>query len=150
MYNKHHSEETRKKISESNKGKHAGENNPMYNKHPSEETRKKLSEARKGEKHPMYNKHHSEETRKKMREAKKGKYTGENNPNAKKVLCNGQIFTTAKECAKFYNVNYSTMRSWLQGKRKTPSEFIELELRYATQEDINTYPLYKEEQNQQH
>ena len=37
MYGKHHSEETKKKLSEANKGKH-----------PSEETRKKLSEAKKG------------------------------------------------------------------------------------------------------
>ena len=109
----------------------------------SDETRNKMSEANKG-------KHHSEEARNKMSEAKKGKYVGENSHKAKKVLCNGQIFTTAKECAKFYNVNYSTMRSWLQGRCKTPSEFIELGLRYATTEDINTYPLYiEEEQNQQ-
>ena len=31
-----------------NKGKYAGENNPMYGKHPSEETKKKMSEAKKG------------------------------------------------------------------------------------------------------
>ena len=145
MYGKHPSEETRKKISESNKGKHTGENNPMFGKHPSEETRKKLSEAHKGEKHPMFGKHHSDESRNKMSNAHKGKYVGENSPNAKKVLCNKQIFTTAKECSEYYNVNYGTMRNWLQGRRKTPSEFIELGLRYATQDDIDTYPLYIEE-----
>ena len=67
-----HSEETRKKISESQKG----ENNPMYGKKHSEESRKKISEALKGENHPMYGKTHSEETKKKMSEAQKG----ENNP----------------------------------------------------------------------
>ena len=41
-----HSEETRRKISEMNKGK----NNPMYGKHLSEETRRKISEAMKGRK----------------------------------------------------------------------------------------------------
>lgn len=40
-------------------------------KHRSEETKKKISEANKGEKHHMYGKHHSEETRKKISEAKK-------------------------------------------------------------------------------
>ena len=81
-----HSEETKKKLSES----HKGENNPMYGKNPwnkgkthSEETRKKLSEAnkgknnpnygRKGEKHPMYGKNHSEESRKKISETMKGR-----------------------------------------------------------------------------
>ena len=44
MNGKHHSEETRKKMSESNKG----ENNPMFGKHHSAETRKKMSEAHKG------------------------------------------------------------------------------------------------------
>ena len=55
MKGKHLSAESCKKISEANKGKHR-----------SAETRKKLSEVRKG-------KHHSEETRKKMSEANKGK-----------------------------------------------------------------------------
>lgn len=50
-----HSEEHRKKISESRKGKH-----------PSEETRKKMSESHKG-------KHHSEEHRQKLSESNKGK-----------------------------------------------------------------------------
>ena len=31
IYGKHHSEETKKKISESNKGKQSGENHPMFN-----------------------------------------------------------------------------------------------------------------------
>ena len=53
------SAETRKKLSEANKGKH-----------PSEESRKKMSEARKG-------KSLSAETRKKMSEANKGKHLSE-------------------------------------------------------------------------
>ena len=57
-----HSEETRKKMSESMKGR------PSANKgkHPSEETRRKLSESLKG-------KHHSEETKRKMSESRKGR-----------------------------------------------------------------------------
>lgn len=81
MYGKHHSEETRKKLSEYNKGKYVGENNGMYGKHHTEEARNKQSEAKKGkyvgENHPMYGKHHTEEARKKNSEAHKG----ENNPN---------------------------------------------------------------------
>ena len=138
MYGKHHSEETKKKISEKNKGKLAGENNPMYGKHLL------------GEKHPMYGKHHSEEARKKMSEARKGKYKGENSHKAKKVCCDKMIFPTITKCAEFYNVKRRTMNTWLQGRCEMPSEFIELGLRYATTEDINTYsPYIEEEQNQQ-
>jgi hypothetical protein len=43
--------------------KFSGENNPFYGKHHSEETKKKISESRKGKligkNHPMYGKNHS-------------------------------------------------------------------------------------------
>ena len=69
-----HTEETKQKISEANKGKKR-----------SEETKKKISESLKGkyggENSPMYGKHHSEETKQKISEANKGKMSGENNPN---------------------------------------------------------------------
>lgn len=61
---KHHSEETKKKISDSEKGKKL-----------SEETKRKMSEANKG-KQFMLGKHFSEEHRKKLSEAHKGKYKG--------------------------------------------------------------------------
>lgn len=53
---KHHTEETRRKMSESGKGKHnhVGVNNPNYGKHPSDETKRKISEANKGK--PSWNK----------------------------------------------------------------------------------------------
>lgn len=78
-----HSEETKKKISESEKGK------PGWNKglHLTEEHKKNISKSNKGklagEKSPMYGKpgtmlgkHHSYETRKKMSEAHKGVLLG--------------------------------------------------------------------------
>ena len=49
---KHHTEETKKKISLAN----SGENHPRYGKHLSEEAKKKLSESRKGENNPMFGK----------------------------------------------------------------------------------------------
>ncbi|MED3562286.1 GIY-YIG nuclease family protein [Bacillus xiapuensis] len=64
-----HSEETKKKIGNSNKGKRLG-------KEASEETRKKMSESqkkRKGERSANYGKKWSEETKKKISEANKGK-----------------------------------------------------------------------------
>ena len=74
---KHHSEESRKKMSESKKG----EKCYIFGKHLSEETRKKMSESKKG-------KHPSEEARKKMSESKKGSY----------FFNNGVICVRAKTC----------------------------------------------------
>ena len=50
-----------------------GEKNPNFGKHHSEETRKKMSEALKGEKNPNFGKHQSEDTRKKLSESLKGR-----------------------------------------------------------------------------
>lgn len=61
-----HSEKTKKKISEANKGKTPWNKGKTH----SEETRKKMSESLKGENNPMYGKRHSEETRKKISESK--------------------------------------------------------------------------------
>lgn len=66
---KHHSEDTRRKISEAKKGKV-----PWFKgKHHSEESRIKMSESKKGENNPNYGKHLSEDTRKKLSESLKGK-----------------------------------------------------------------------------
>ena len=73
MKGKHHSEESCKKMSESKKGKHL-----------SAESRKKISEAKKGENNPNFGKpawnngkHLSAETRKKISEAHNGKHHSE-------------------------------------------------------------------------
>ena len=91
MKGKHHSEESRNKMSESQKG----ENNPRFGKHHSAESRKKISEAKKGENNPMFGKpawnkgkQHSPEARKKMSESKKGSY----------FFNNGVICVRAKTC----------------------------------------------------
>ena len=67
------SEETRRKISEIQKG----ERHHYYGKSLSEEHKRKLSEALKGDKNHNYGKPPSEETRKKMSDAKKGKLLSE-------------------------------------------------------------------------
>ena len=46
MQGKHHSKQTKQKMSNICKGKYCGENNPMYGKHHSEETKKKISIAK--------------------------------------------------------------------------------------------------------
>lgn len=76
--NKHLSKETKKKMSEAQKGKHRSEetkkkiSEARKGRPLSEETKKKMSEARKGENHPMWGKPHSEETKKRMSKARKG------------------------------------------------------------------------------
>ena len=67
---KHHSAETRKKMSEALKG----EKCYIFGKHLSEDTRKKISEAKKGENNPMFGKHRLAETCKKIAEAHIGKH----------------------------------------------------------------------------
>ena len=74
MWGRHHSEETRRKISERVKGHPGlkGELNPMYGKHLPDEVKQKISKKMKGrfsgEKDPMYGVHLSptEEMRKKL------------------------------------------------------------------------------------
>jgi len=79
MFGRHHREETKRKISESSKGKkipkeHYEKLRALFKgKKLSEEVKRKMSEAHKGEKNHMYGKHHSEETKRKISEALKGK-----------------------------------------------------------------------------
>ena len=84
--------ETRKKISESNRGKHNKKRNEEQKRKISEATkkamqnpelRKRLSETHSGKNHRNYGKHLSDETKKKISESKKGKRGG----FSKKVIC---------------------------------------------------------------
>ena len=137
---KRRSEESKEKMREAKKGKYEGKNNPFYNKHHSEESKEKMREAKKG-------KYPSEETIEKIRKAMKGKFVGGNSTSAKAVFCNEMIFLTMKEFAKFCNISTNTVSDWLNEKitnSKKLSKLLELGLRYATEEDINTYPLYIE------
>lgn len=118
------SEKTRKKMSESHKGKNAGEKNPMYGK----------GYLISGENHPMYGKYHTEETRKKISESHKGKKLseehkqkiskktkGENNPRAKNVICitTKKIFLTAKDAGAYYKADNSDIGKCCKGRKKT-------------------------------
>jgi hypothetical protein len=80
------SEETRQKLSKALTGRFVGENNPFYGKHHTDETKKKISENHKeayasGKIHPMKGKHFSEEQKRKMSETlKEGYRTGKHTP----------------------------------------------------------------------
>lgn len=78
----------------------SGENNPFYGKHHTEESKEKISKNRKGkcagEEHPFYGKHHTEESLKKMSENRKGK------GGKKVLCINtGEIFNTMMDAARW-------------------------------------------------
>ena len=119
FYAKHHTQETRDRISKSHKGKHAGKKNPMYGmtgeKNPnygkprSQETKDKISKAQKG-------KTLSQETKNKISKSVKGKYTGANNPSAKPILkidILGNViieYGCMKDCCEQEHINKNKLR----------------------------------------
>lgn len=55
---------------------------------------------------------------------------------AKKVVCQGMMFDSIKCCAEYYKINASTMMSWLKGNTRMPKKFIDFNLQYFG-ENIN-------------
>lgn len=124
--NKHLSEETKKKLSDLNKG----ENNPNYGKPRSEETKRKISETKKGVKRPPF----SEEWKKHLSESKKGKpgtpLSEETKDKISKtksqsVMCieTQEIFDSAREASKKYNLSPRTIRCAIEGHQKTAAGY---------------------------
>ena len=97
------SEHTRKKISDSNKGKPS----PNKGKSPSEETRRKISEKKK-------NYVTSEETKKKLSLV-----------GGRKVIdtSTGIVYSSGKKASDFLKVNHNTFLCWMIGKRKNKTTF---------------------------
>lgn len=85
-----HSDETKRKISESHKGKR----NPFYGKRHSLEMRQKMSRDRAGEKHPNYGKPMSERQRQMLSEHRRGEsnpmYGRHHSDKAKRKISDGQ------------------------------------------------------------
>lgn len=86
---------------------YSGENNPFYGKSHTEETKQKISESNKG--NIPWNKGlkgiYSDEYRQKIGESRRGK----DNPSARKVICitTGKIFDTAVDGAKYYGIKHA-------------------------------------------
>lgn len=82
-----HTEESKRKTSESMKGKNSGDKNGMFGKKLTEEQKNQISEKL------------------------KGKFSGGKNNRAKRTRCNssGMIFDCAKDAAKYYNLTYDVL-----------------------------------------
>ena len=123
------SEETRRKRSESMKGKNKG-------KKLSDKARKNISEAKKGKPSPRKGMHLSEETKRKMSKANKGKSA----PNRSKVICitTGETFDSQTEASNHYKVAHSGISNCCRGKYKHAGELPDgtpLEWKYAEDDD---------------
>lgn len=140
MFGKHHTEDTKRKISEAN----SGENHPFYGKHHSKETKEKLRNANIGEKNPMYGKRgenhpmygvhrygeeapnygnkHTDETKEKMRKSveEKGGFKRGNNPSAKKIICleTMEIFDCIKDASQKMNCCYTGLVKAIKNNKK--------------------------------
>ena len=101
------SNETRRKQSESMKGKLTGEKHPMYGKHQTEESKKKISNSLMGRKQ-------SDETRQK----RSINMSGNKNPKARAIICleTLQVFATIKEAKEW--VGSGNIKANLSGKTK--------------------------------
>ena len=114
-------EKYRNKMSEKKKG----ENNPNYGKHHSEETKKKISKSQKGKyigkNHPMYGKNPRDYMSEDAKREHDRKLSGKNNYGAKAVICitTNKIFYTITEGAKYYGCQKTNIASCCKGKYKS-------------------------------
>lgn len=67
-----------------------------------------------------------------------------NDDRCVKVVVNYTMYNSIVQCAKEYGVHRESIRKWLSGKRRMPQKYIDLGLRYATQEEIDEYIASKE------
>nr|DAT89670.1 MAG TPA: homing endonuclease [Caudoviricetes sp.] len=91
--------------------------------------RKRGSEAKQGEKNNWYGKKRAPETVEKMRKNMQGK-----NKDRIHVILDDKEFISIIECAKYCNVNFSTLSKYLKGTIRTPQYLIERGLKYKEQE----------------
>jgi group I intron endonuclease len=129
MFGKTHTEEVRKKLSDTHKG-----NTYCNGKKASDETRQKMSENAKlkiGEKNSFYGKHHSEETIQRIKEKNKGRLP----PNTIKISIDGKIYISITEAARQLNLVAPTVLWRLKSKNPKFDNY-----KYVDIKDISTQP----------
>jgi len=98
----------------------------------SDETKLKMSKSgkgkRAGEKHVFFGKKFSKEYCEKIRLGHKGKCKRGQNPHAKKVFCTetNKIWNCCKDASEELNINYGTLKSFLNGNRKNKTNLVYL------------------------
>ena len=100
FYGKKHTDETKQKISEANKGKLAGENHPLYGKHRSKETIDKII---------------------KTRAKSLAKMTHADMPNARPIVClnTGEHFGSLADVCDKYGTNSAVISNCCSGKGRS-------------------------------
>ncbi len=123
LYGKHQSEETKQKISETQKRRYKENENSkiaLIGRTLSEDTKSKISIAAKerlsiSENNPFYGKHHTKETKlllsQKAKERFKDPTKNPNYGNRRKVRCieTGEIFDSAQDICKKYGIKINTI-----------------------------------------
>jgi len=135
FYGGHHSEESKKKMSEANIGRPAHNKGKSMSKeqrqklieirtgtHHTEETKQKMSEVRRGENNPMYRKQFSESHKKKISQNHycKGKF-GFDNPSSIPVICitTLNIYASATDAERKTGINSKSICGCCKHKRKS-------------------------------
>ena len=108
MYGRHHTKDTRDKISKANKGKHEGKNNPRYGKKHTKEAILKMSVANKG-------KTISQETRKKL-SISLGKQVVAMDKNNGKII---SVYNSTREAERQTEIPHTNISECCRGIRKT-------------------------------
>lgn len=111
------SEEYKRKISKSKKGVWSGEKNPNFNNKLRLINNDHLLKFLKGNKWNVGRKH-SDEAKNRMSMSNKGNKIGSRNGKSKLIIDieTGIFFECIREAAMAYGLNYSCLRSYLQGK----------------------------------
>ena len=78
-----------------------------------------------------------------------GMHVGGKNHAAKIVYCEGKRYECIKDCAEYYNVGPSAMRSWLNKERPMPKEFHDKQL-HCLNETMDDYEIQKENVGENH
>lgn len=94
MFGKHHSKETREKISKSHHDV-SGDKNPMFGKTHTEETKKKISNSKQGRPGAA----HTEETKQKLSKARTEYWKAQKKSRTKQIMVNNKTYESAEAAA---------------------------------------------------
>lgn len=101
--------------------KFKGQGNPFYGKHHSQQSKKKISQSRKGknvgQEHPFYGKHHTQESLQKISQSRKSK-----GGKRVKCINTGEVFPTMMDAARWCGLKNASSIGQIcnkTGKQKT-------------------------------